>query len=160
LSERDDFGMCSWIAIDLPPIMPPPDDQPARLMHDHAPNRHLVQRASACSLNQRFLHPRNFRGLSHVYVQWLVRSSRHHAIRLNDRDNCGNLRHFLAQIPFDAHLERHGAAGAAVAGAVETDMDDPVLFDVNQLDIAPIRLDGRPNQVDHALNPLANSRHR
>jgi hypothetical protein len=39
-------------------------------------------------------------------------------------------------------------------------MDDPVLFDVNQLDIAPIRLDGRPNQVDHALNPLANSRHR
>src|SRR5688572_19340107 len=71
------------------------------------------------------------------------------------RHNCGHFRHAFAEVAFDALVERHAAAGTAVAGAVEADLDLPVGIDVDQLDVAAVSLHGGADQVDHALDPLA-----
>ena len=54
----------------------------------------------------------------------------------------------------DAVLEGHRAARAAVAGAVEADLDDVVGGDVDDLDVPAVRLHRRADQVDHALHPI------
>jgi hypothetical protein len=73
---------------------------------------------------------------------------------LLDRNDRRDLGDFFAQVSLDAHLKRHCAAGAAVAGAVEADLDNAIILDVYQLDIATVGLDCGTNEVDHALNPI------
>src|SRR4051812_723352 len=72
--------------------------------------------------------------------------------RLGDGNDSGDLGHFFAEVAFDAHLQGHGAAGAAVAGAVEANLDDAVAGDVNEFDIAAVGLYSGADQVDHALD--------
>lgn len=62
----------------------------------------------------------------------------------------GNL---FPQVAFDAHLQGHAAAGAAMARAVKPDVDHAARGDINQLDIAPVGLDGGPHQIERPLNP-------
>jgi hypothetical protein len=75
--------------------------------------------------------------------------------RSSDRDNTGHFRHFFPEITFNAMLEGEVAAGATVASAMETDLHDAIVSHINQFDIATIRLDGRADQIDHALHAIA-----
>src|SRR2546430_7503019 len=72
----------------------------------------------------------------------------------SDRDDRGDFGDFFAKVALDPHLQGHGAAGTAVTGAVETDLHDAVGGDVHKLDVAAVGLDGRADQVDHALHFL------
>src|SRR5687768_411464 len=75
--------------------------------------------------------------------------------RLRDWNYLRHFRHLLPEVALDAVLEGHRAARAAVAGAVEADLDDAVGAHVDQLDVAPIRLHGGADQVDDALHLVA-----
>jgi hypothetical protein len=59
-----------------------------------------------------------------------------------DWDYLGNFRNALTNVSFDAHLEGHGAAGAAVAGTVESHLHHTGGADIDQFDIAAVSLDG------------------
>jgi hypothetical protein len=74
---------------------------------------------------------------------------------LGNWDNLCDFGDLFADVPLDAVLEGHFAAWAAVAGAVEADLHDPGVGDVDQFNIPPIGLNGRTDQVDHALHFLA-----
>jgi len=74
---------------------------------------------------------------------------------LRDGDDLGDFGDFFPEVAFDAHLEGHGAGGAAVAGAVEADLDDAGGSDVHQLDVASIGLDSWADEVDDGLDFFA-----
>ena len=61
----------------------------------------------------------------------------------------------FAEVAFDSHLESHFAGGAAVACAVEADLDDAGGGDVDELDVAAIGLDGGADEVEHILHAIA-----
>lgn len=60
----------------------------------------------------------------------------------------------LTQIPLDSHLKRHLAGGTAHAGPVEADADGAGGGEFDQFKVAPVGLDGRSDQVDHATDAL------
>src|SRR5687768_13597542 len=62
------------------------------------------------------------------------------------RDDARHFRHAFAEVALDALVEGHAAAGAAVAGAVEADLDDAFGVHVDQLDVAAVGLDGGADQ--------------
>jgi hypothetical protein len=68
---------------------------------------------------------------------------------LNHRFHAGYLGDFLSKAAPDAVLEGHGAARAAVAGAVEADLHPSIVADVDQFDIPPVGLHRRADQIDH-----------
>jgi hypothetical protein len=72
-----------------------------------------------------------------------------------NRHNPRHLRHSVAEIALDAVVEGQIAAGAPVAGAMKADLDDPIVGNADQLNIAAVRLDGWANQVDYALDALS-----
>src|SRR5262249_43459355 len=77
---------------------------------------------------------------------------------LSNRNDLRDFRHFLPQVALDAVLEGHRAAGAAVAGAVEADLNNAVIADADKLDIAAIGLDGGADEVDYPLHLFADIR--
>ena len=64
LPHRDDFSVRGRIVPGLAQIMPAADDVSARVVDDHAPNRHHVLRQRQPRLGNRFAHPR-FRAVTH-----------------------------------------------------------------------------------------------
>jgi len=83
--------------------------------------------------------------------------SRFRGSTLFHRHNRGDFRDLFADVAFDAVLEGHGAAGATVTGAVEADLDDTGRGDVDEFEISPVGLDGRADEVDHVLHPVADA---
>src|SRR6516225_1905111 len=63
-----------------------------------------------------------------------------------------DLRQLVAQVALDAVPERGGGAVAAAARAVEPDRDHTLLRHVHQLEVAPVRLDHRPELLDDVLD--------
>lgn len=59
-----------------------------------------------------------------------------------------NLRHVFFKVSFDSHLQGDVRGGAAHAGPVETNADDLLGGDAEELDIATIGLDSGADQVD------------
>lgn len=70
-------------------------------------------------------------------------------------DDLGDLGDMFTQIAFDAMMQGHGAAGAAVTGAVEADADGAVFFDIDKFDISAVGLNRRTDEIEHFLDPLA-----
>ncbi len=64
----------------------------------------------------------------------------------------GDLRQAFTQIAFDAMMQRHCAAGAAMAGTVEADVDGAVTQHIDQFDVTAIGLNRGTNQVDDFLD--------
>jgi hypothetical protein len=54
-------------------------------------------------------------------------------------------------------VKREIAAGAPVAGAEKADLDDAGVAHVDQLDISPVRLHCRPDQLDHFAYAIADA---
>ena len=71
------------------------------------------------------------------------------------RHDPGHFRHFFAEIAFDAVLKGEIAARAAVAGAVEADLNRAVGLNIHKFDVSAISLNRRADQIDHALYSLA-----
>ena len=61
---------------------------------------------------------------------------------LHDRDDVADFGDFFLEVANDAVLERHVAGRAAVAGAVEADLNDAGGGNIHQLDVAAVGLDG------------------
>lgn len=59
----------------------------------------------------------------------------------------------LADIAFDAHLERHLRRRTPYARPEETDLHNSRIGDADELEITPVGLDGGPNEFDHAGDP-------
>ncbi len=72
--------------------------------------------------------------------------------RFDDRSDLG---HILFEIFFDPKLERHAARRAPLARFEESDLDDAVRVDRDQLDVPAVTLDGRPDEVEHCEDALA-----
>src|SRR5262245_54828032 len=68
-----------------------------------------------------------------------------------------DLRQLVAQVPLDAVAERGGGAGATAAGAVELDGHDALLRDVQQLEVAAVRLHHRAELLDDFLDLFSHS---
>ncbi len=142
LAEGENFRVGGGIGIDLPTIVPAADDAIRGRVIDDAAHRHFVHRQGFLGLGDRLTHQ--------LFVA--------HGSNLRDRSNLSDFGHLLAHVAFDAVLKGHSAAGTAVAGPVETDLDDARVGDIDQLDIPPIGLNGRADQIDHALDLLAQRR--
>jgi hypothetical protein len=67
------------------------------------------------------------------------------------RNHAGDLRDAFAKIALDTVMQGHRAAGATIAGTVEADLDGAITENVNQLDVTPVSLHGRADEVDHFL---------
>src|SRR3954467_12607189 len=76
-------------------------------------------------------------------------------LRLLHRHDCRDFRDLFSQVSRDPVLQGHRAARAAMAGAVEADLNDAFAGDVDQLDVAAVGLHRGADQVDHTLHPLA-----
>jgi hypothetical protein len=68
--------------------------------------------------------------------------------------NPGDLRNAIPNVPLDGMMERHRTAGATVACAVKSHIDGTVTEDVDQFDIATIRLHGGTDQIDNLLHAI------
>src|SRR5436190_99401 len=81
-----------------------------------------------------------------------------------DRDDLFDLRNRRLELVLDPHLQRHRARRAALARALEADVDDAVLFvHVHQLDMAAVELDVRTDPVEdfvHATIQIRDRRER
>src|SRR5579872_1819427 len=81
-----------------------------------------------------------------------------------DRDDLPDLWNRRLELVLDAHLQRHRARGAALARALEPDMNDAVLLvHVHQLDVPAIELDVRTDPVKdfvHATIEIRDRRER
>jgi hypothetical protein len=69
---------------------------------------------------------------------------------LLDLEDVGDL---VAEARLDAHLERHGGAGAGATGALELEHDDEAV-DLVQRHVAAVRHQARPYLVQHPLHVL------
>src|SRR4051812_23563090 len=78
--------------------------------------------------------------------------------RSGDGDDAGDFGGALAEGALDAHLEGHRGGRAAMAGPVEADLDDAVVADLDQFDVAAVRLNRRADEVEDALHLLPHSR--
>jgi hypothetical protein len=68
---------------------------------------------------------------------------------LSDRLHCFDFRYVRFEISLDPKLQRHRAGGATDARAVKADLDGAVWSDPDELDIAPVGLHGRADEVNH-----------
>lgn len=73
---------------------------------------------------------------------------------LLDGEDLGDL---VAEARLDAHLERHGGAGARAAGALQLEHDDEAV-DLVQRHVAAVRHQARPHLVQHHLHVLLRQR--
>ena len=89
--------------------------------------------------------------------QSAIRKSAIRNVSLN-RYHSGHLWDLLAEAAFDPHVKGEIAARAPVAGAVKADLHDAALGHVDQFDIAPVGLHGRPDQLDHGTDAVAHCR--
>jgi len=62
LSHRDDLGMCGWIMIGLPAVIPLTDNALGRIVHNDAADRHFAELLGLSSKLQRGLHVREGHG--------------------------------------------------------------------------------------------------
>lgn len=69
---------------------------------------------------------------------------------LLDLEDVGDL---VAEARLDAHLERHGGAGAGAAGPLQLEHDDEAV-DLVQRHVAAVRHQARPHLVKHLLHVL------
>ena len=60
------------------------------------------------------------------------------------------------KIPLDPEFERHAAGGATDTGPVEPDFHDAIGADVDEFDIAAVRLDSGPDQVEDPNDTILN----
>lgn len=58
------------------------------------------------------------------------------------------------QVAFDPQPERHGAAGAADTRAVQFNAHDAGVGEIEELDIAPVGLDGGADFLDDRSDPV------
>ena len=72
---------------------------------------------------------------------------------LENLHNFRDLRNRLTQLPLNPHLERHGAAGAGAAGALEANLDDRSV-DFHHFHVAAIGHQVRAQFVQRALHVL------
>ncbi len=70
------------------------------------------------------------------------------AISLIDGNDGGYLRDMFLEVPLDPELERDAAGRATHASPVEPDFHDTIVADVDEFDIAAVRLDSGPDQVE------------
>lgn len=73
---------------------------------------------------------------------------------LLDLEDVGDL---VAEARLDAHLERHGGAGAGAARALQLEHDDEAV-DLVQRHVAAVRHQARPHLVQHLLHVLLRQR--
>jgi hypothetical protein len=72
---------------------------------------------------------------------------------LLDGDYFSDFRNLLFEVAFDAHLQGHRRAGAALAGALETHKNLAVFgADRNKFDVSAVGLEKRTNRLDNFLH--------
>ncbi len=62
--------------------------------------------------------------------------------------NAGHLWNVCSEIPFNAHLQGHGAGWTTNAGAVETDLNHAFWCDVDKFEVSAVGLDCRADEID------------
>jgi len=58
------------------------------------------------------------------------------------------------QIALNPHLKGDVAGRATHARAMQSDLDGPIRRHSNKFDIAPVRLNGRSDQIQHFSDPI------
>jgi hypothetical protein len=74
--------------------------------------------------------------------------------RLVHRDDFLDLGHPFLQDSLDPHFHRHGGAGAALAGPLQTHPDGIIFINTNQLDITPMALQSPTNGLNRIIDPV------
>ena len=68
---------------------------------------------------------------------------------LFDRDHLRHFRNPFFEIPFDPNPQRHIRRRTPDARPMHLDLHDPIVIHFDELDVAPVILNRRPNPINH-----------